>query len=319
MSSPRLPLRVRHGIREHWEDANTPVQTARSAVRELLGIDVAIVVTWEFLAIELDDDYPDKSTLVPSVAAGVQAFLGGLREILDGEVDPEWTDTLLERCNSCLRLFIGVSREAEVLWSSKEAGLHVKLPMGVMPPLNELQPHFKTKLLRCFDERQISMEDWADLSAEDANNNSDPTEPRQPAEAFPDISILPRPDQLLLKPPYHLAVYNAGNDKVEIQCSHSPTLELLADYLTKWCKTIPQQTPRPPAVAIKLHQSPFGLGPIYDRLTMSVGDRNPHFFVSPMIVLSFIEGVLGYKSMSADGFSWTFRKDVEFRKLTYKS
>ncbi|KAI1458564.1 hypothetical protein F4805DRAFT_423872 [Annulohypoxylon moriforme] len=315
MSSPKLPLRVRHGIREYWEDTNSPVQVARSAVKQLLGIDVVIVVMWELLVAELDDDYPDKSTLVPSVTLGIQAFLGGLREILDSEVDPEWTDTLLERCNGCLKLFIRVSKEAEVCWSSKEARLDVKLPKGTMPSLTELQPSFKAKLLQCFDD-QSPPDDWADLSIEGATRDSVATESHQPAEAFPDISILPRPDQLILKPPYHLAVYNAGRTRVEIQGSHSPTLELLADYLKKWCKTIPQNTLRPPAVEVKLHQSPFGLGPIYDRLTVSVEDKTSHFLVSPMIPLSLIEGVLGYKSVFIDGTSWIFRKDIEFRKYT---
>ncbi|KAI2469139.1 hypothetical protein F4781DRAFT_395362 [Annulohypoxylon bovei var. microspora] len=314
MSSLKLPLRVRHGIREHWEDANTPVQKARSAVKQVLGIDVVITVMWESLVLELQDDYPDKSTLVPSVAAGVQAFLDGLREILDAEVDLEWTETLLERCCGCLRIFIGISKESDVFWASKETGLNVNLPKGVMPFSTELQPQLKVKLLQCFDDRHLPLDDWADLSVEAANHNSAAIEPHRPFDILPDISILPRPDQLLLKPPYHLAVYSEGKTKVEIQCSHSPTLELLADYLKKWCKVVPQDTSRPPAVDIKLHQSPFSLGPTYDRLTMSVEDRNSHSLVSPMIVLSFVEGVLGYKSVSVDGSSWTFRKDSEFRK-----
>lgn len=81
----------------------------RSVVEQLLGINVVIVVEWELLLNELDDDYQDKSTLVPSVAFGIKAFLDGLQEILDNEVDPEWTDTLLEHCDSCLKLIIGVS------------------------------------------------------------------------------------------------------------------------------------------------------------------------------------------------------------------
>ncbi|KAI0880932.1 uncharacterized protein GGS22DRAFT_192769 [Annulohypoxylon maeteangense] len=315
MYSSRLPLRVRLGLREYWEDANTPVQVARSAVKQLLGIDVVFIVEWELLIVELDEHYPDKSTLVPSISVGVQAFLNGLREILDSEVDPEWTDTLLERCNGSLKLLIGISEEAEVFWSSKEAGLNVKLPKGKMPSLFELQPVFKAKCLQCFDDQQSTLDDWADLSKEDANHNSTSTGPHQHAtDTFPDISLLQRPDQLLLKPPYHLAVYNTGRANVEIQCSHSPTLELLADYLKKWCKTNPHQASRPPAVEVKLHQSPFGLGPIYDRLTLSVEERNSYFLVSPMLVLSFIEGVLGYKSVSVDGGSWIFRKDIEFRK-----
>ncbi|KAI0893151.1 hypothetical protein F4806DRAFT_477164 [Annulohypoxylon nitens] len=313
MSPPRLPLRVRHGIRDHWEDHDAPVQVVRSVVEQLLGINVVIVVEWELLLNELDDDYQDKSTLVPSVALGIKAFLDGLQEILDNEVDPEWTDTLLEHCDSCLKLIIGVSQEAGVVWSSKENGLNVSLPMRTIPSLADLQPSFKAKLLRCFDDQKLPLDDWADLSAEDASHKAATTEILRPVDVFPDINIVPRPDQLLLKPPYHLSVYSLDKTRVEIQCSHSPTLELLADYLKKWCKTIPQQTLRPPAVDVKLHQSPFGLGPIYDRLMLSADDRNSHFLVSPMVVLPIIEGILGYKIVFVDGTSWVFRKDSGFR------
>lgn len=64
---------------------------------------------WDFLFTNLGDEYPDKSTFVPSISAGVQAFLDALQDILDAEANPEWTDTLLERADGSLRLFIGVS------------------------------------------------------------------------------------------------------------------------------------------------------------------------------------------------------------------
>lgn len=131
--------------------------------------------------------------------------------------------------------------------------------------------------------------------------------------AMPDLSSQPQPDKLLLEPPYHLVVYGGGKTLVEVLCSHSPTLELLAGYLKRYCKTNNKDVRRPPVVDIQLHQSMFGFGVSYDRLTMTVEGRNPDCLVSPMLVLSFVEGVLGYKNVSGDGSSWIFRRDIGFR------
>lgn len=69
-----------------------------------------------------------------------------------------------------------------------------------------------------------------------------------------------------------------------------------------------------------LHQSAFGLGIMYDRLTLSSEGRYAVQAVSPTIVLALVEGVLGYRGVSQqqDGASsWAFRRDVEFRGGRY--
>ena len=73
---------------------------------------------------------------------------------------------------------------------------------------------------------------------------------------------------------------------------------------------------QPPAVQIKLHQSAFGLGELFDRLTLSTEETkytNQFTLTSPMVV-SLIEGALGYKLVSTDS-GWNFRRDTEFRAL----
>jgi hypothetical protein len=73
-------------------------------------------------------------------------------------------------------------------------------------------------------------------------------------------------------------------------------------------------------VNIKLHQCAFGLGEMFDRLTLRTGDpsgygrsTSPFTITSPMLV-SLIEGVLGYDLISVDGV-WKFRRDTEFKTL----
>ena len=82
---------------------------ARSALKEILGIDVVIEIDWDTILLHLNNDCPDKSTFAPFVATAVRAFLDGLREILDADLNPEWTNTLLENAKGCLRIFVGVS------------------------------------------------------------------------------------------------------------------------------------------------------------------------------------------------------------------
>ncbi len=55
------------------------------------------------------------------------------------------------------------------------------------------------------------------------------------SEFLPIAEALPRPDELLLKPPYHL-IMRASHLEISIECSHSPTLQLLESYLKRWCR-----------------------------------------------------------------------------------
>ncbi|KAI2627555.1 hypothetical protein GGR54DRAFT_589480 [Hypoxylon sp. NC1633] len=319
MSSSSLPFRTGIAVRDKWRADDSPVQRALPRVKELLGIDVEIEVSWESLLSDLNDaqNAIDSSVIVSSVASDVEQFLHALWEVVNIEVDPKWNDTLIEKAGRCLRLFIGVSKEDDpaVFWCSEKTGLDVCLSRNRSMLRAEALSSFKTKLLHCFIPQPTPSDTWVDLSTTIPNNGKDATEPRQSFDPMPDFKMLPKPDELLLKPPYHLVVYGGGNALVEIQCSHSPTLEMLANYLKKWCKVNYQHVHKPPAVDIELHPAMFSFGTVYDRLTLSVNERSGHYIrVSPMIVLSLVEGVLGYQSVSSSDTRWTFRRDVELKK-----
>jgi hypothetical protein len=54
---------------------------------------------------------------------------------------------------------------------------------------------------------------------------------------------------------------------------------------------------------------------MFDRLVFSEETRyTTQFTVTSPMIVSLIEGVLGYELISTDG-SWKFRRDVEFRTL----
>jgi hypothetical protein len=56
-------------------------------------------------------------------------------------------------------------------------------------------------------------------------------------DALPNVKLLERPEDLMRKPPYHLILtHNQYGKFITIQCSHQPSLELIAEYFKKWTK-----------------------------------------------------------------------------------
>jgi hypothetical protein len=172
-------------------------------------------------------------------------------------------------------------------WSKERIGFIIALPKGPILPTLVMESQFKGDLLECFNERStstaslpdhtISSDDWADVSVDTGGTPavSITRQPRpvleeQEVHAVPRIDILPRPDELLQKPPYHLTVSAGGTlvglnrvaggrqTFVEVQCSHSPSLQFLADYLKKWCRVNHHDSRQ-----VKLFLPPF----LYGRLT----------------------------------------------------
>lgn len=95
-------------------------------------------------------------------------------------------------------------------------------------------------------------EEWADVSMDKATGQASLTSTVITASSskfdvtrIPDISSLPRPDELLQEPPYHLAIYS-GSNTVEIHGSHSPSLEFISAYLKKWVRTDHNDTRKVP-------------------------------------------------------------------------
>lgn len=115
--------------------------------------------------------------------------------------------------------------------------------------------HFIDLILQSFQSEQrsavVAGDDWADVGADvgraDAISTPLPTRGASKTSShvsvIPDIKDIPRPDILLSQQPYHIIVTMSGKS-VQIQSSHSPTLNFLANYLRKWCRTDVSSTAR---------------------------------------------------------------------------
>ncbi|KAI3328660.1 hypothetical protein F4824DRAFT_405785 [Ustulina deusta] len=337
----RLPTKVQAGIRDSWDNQDAPVQKAIKNLKEVIGVRISVDPEWPLLLTELGSFYPDKAILVRSVAAAVEAFCTALTTLADDEANAEWADTFLDKTGSHIRLFLEASksRDIDIAWSNQLRGFIISFPKSAIPSQSYMQSFFAGDLLKVFDENEerstsakieptpaAAADDWADVAVDNRTGNAAvvdipqrPAITQQPAafDLIPDVEIIPRPEDLLLRPPYHLIMRNFNSSSTEVQCSHSPTLQFLSEYLKKWARTNYNNTNRPPLAEVKLHQSAFGLGVVYDRLTVTVETRYTAQELSPTILLAVIEGVLGYKGVSNDGPLWTFRRDVEFRSSRY--
>jgi len=136
-----------------------------------------------------------------------------------------------------------------------------------------------------------------------------------PGDDFlPDISTLERPEELTQRPPYRLIVRQEGRQRVVVESSHMGTLKVLEGYLGRWVRGNVDFVNRPPLAEIKLRESLFGLGLLYDTLVVEAG-RNRE--VNALMVLMVVENVLGYDLVpgggAAQGSVWEFRRARGFK------
>ncbi|KAK4184712.1 hypothetical protein QBC35DRAFT_455009 [Podospora australis] len=323
---PPIPLKAQVGIRDHWDKKDGDLQKTLSELQELLGHEVVANPEWHLIITELDF-YPDKNNLIAVIAGCIQVWAKSMIELLDDPENEGWSDTLLTKCSSRLALFLDVasSDKAATAWSEQRKGFVISLPKKQIFQPAEFFPVFRGDLLACFEPteaappkqlserpKETSTDDWADVEVVVGSKGTKKTN----VEFMPNADSLPRPDQLLLRPPYHLTLATAGST-IEIHCSHSPTLQFLSNYLKRWCRVNHNDTTNPPAVQVKLYQSAFGLGEMFDRLVLTTEhtryNANDFRVTAPMVV-ALMEGVLGYELVSTQGV-WSFRRHVEFKTL----
>lgn len=124
----------------------------------------------------------------------------------------------------------------------------LSLPRADVPGSSEFDALHKQQLLACFDIGDTEHDDWAQVNTAGVVTDSAPAvmtsalplsasirPAAHVAATLPKADALPRPDHLLATPPYYLVVSEAGR-QMEITATHSATLELIKEYLNKWCR-----------------------------------------------------------------------------------
>lgn len=128
-------------------------------------------------------------------------------------------------------------------WRADKLVFVISLPKADPLPANTLLAGFSSDFLTLFTTSPRAPEDaedpeaWADLSLPEVHTIA----PSRPAvdigeDVLPDLATIPRPEELLKKPPYWLVVRQEGRARVVIQGSHTPSLACLEAYLKRWCR-----------------------------------------------------------------------------------
>ena len=176
--------------------------------------------------------------------------------------------------------------------------------------------------------------EWTDIVPERSGHGT--TETRPAAQPMPSLTMLSRPDILFPSmTPYLLTVTNTGSS-IAIRGSHQPSLELLCGYLQKWSRQLPHDISKVnrchhfmskyirltlrvcnlqlPILQCELKESNFGFGAFFDSIIITTNSRHYTWGeANPILIRTFIEGVLEYKLEHSTGNSWAYRRDTKFQ------
>ncbi|CAK9787101.1 unnamed protein product [Cutaneotrichosporon oleaginosum] len=318
-------LKVRIAVRDLWEPTTSP---SFARLKDVLGTAPTVNPEWGMLHTALGGVYNDDTLFVRQTASFVAAWAEAASSVCK---DEELGDKMVDMIGgTTLRLFIDVSADNKPAheWSKQRGGFVLSIPravrqgddcraffgdairktLEVSPPAAVPPTTLEPGAAPAAPGLRESNDDWETVHVGPASAR--PTVPKP--EYLPLVGSLPRPDDLLLRPPYNLRV-QASRSLVVVESSHSPTLQLLHDYLTQWCRVNHHRTDEPPLIDITLHLSPFALGQTFDRLELEGGKQLRDVLPTASIVLNIVEGVLGYDRVDSTASSWLYCRTEPFR------
>jgi hypothetical protein len=126
-------------------------------------------------------------------------------------------------------------------WKASSSIFTLTIPKTDPPTQSKVEAAFDQdfeNLLTSTGETATNEEGWADVAAETrapapSSTPAQPLEEQPSTRRLPNINTIPRPNELLTTTtPYFLKF-----DGDTVQCSHEPSIELLAAYLNKWGRT----------------------------------------------------------------------------------
>ncbi|KAK0104832.1 hypothetical protein ONS95_005099 [Cadophora gregata] len=336
-----LPTRIRQNIRDHFTSSTSPLVVKTTALTSTLGYPISIDPEWSMLWKTFQVHYSDSTTFVPNITTVILAWCDSFLQWLESESE-ENVDNLLEllQARSKVEIVLEVSptsKRPSTTWQKRKCCFIIALPNAKLPQHHTAMAGFSTDFLNLLNESPLHQaasvpgnvpalptdpDDWADLDLGSPESQIAPhahIETRlamtraEMEDMMPETSTIPRPEDLARRPPYWLVVRQEGRMNVTIQGSHAPSLACLDEYLRRWCRGDTSRVNRPPAVEIKLQESAFGLGLLHDTLTLEAARGRE---VNAMLVLAFVENVLGYYPIPSSGSAgsvWEFKRTKGFK------
>ncbi|KAJ3037524.1 hypothetical protein HDV00_001637 [Rhizophlyctis rosea] len=324
-----LPLKLKVHIRDLWTSETSDVQKAFTDLKAIIGYPVQIEPEWPLLWNELQECAADKDTFIPLITQVVVEWCRLVGKLAENEDEGGWTEQMLERVarTQSVRVLLEVGDEtSSTTWSDSQNNFTITLPKSGAFKDPSYLSKLHNDLLRVFNpsattSTSVDTSDDLDTSEFDMLSIATPapadhvrSSSAQSLDSLPSLNTIPRPEELMKRAPYHLVIYNTSPGKeISVECSHQPSLELIAAYFKKWVKTNHNKTTKPPATIITLKESCFGVNILFDRLHFELDTYNHQHGLTPALIIAFVEGVLGYRMTWQDGGSWQFRRDTGFR------
>ncbi|KAJ7446702.1 hypothetical protein FB451DRAFT_1055014, partial [Mycena latifolia] len=243
------PLKVRMDIRDLWDSSKSSVPDSVSSLNKILGHTITPRVEWPVMWSGLKERFPDNTVFVPTVVRYTIAWYERLSGRLENDAYADWTEQLLnvltDESTRKAPAGPGITRPS-TKWNAKLATFHLCVPNTEPVSQSKLDSSFDKDFENLFNTYvDAKDDDWADVAVETRAKPTTtvfaPNEP-PPVTRLPVLDALARPHELFTaNGPYILIVEERGA-MIVVQCSHEPSLELLAAYLNKWGKSNPNDS-----------------------------------------------------------------------------
>jgi len=315
---PNLPLKIRAGIRDLYDPDTSSVKVA---LRELAKVcrswPYEVDLNWTTLREEIPLNVLDNDILVANVVDAVTIFLRRLITMITPEGDDtNILDHFVFRTQGVRLVAIKVHpvKDGAVTFTRFTADGITELYLPRMRGGYAPNSSFGHDILEALLSGVSSVDPRAALpSAEDEPEvefvDVGGTRTRAHQIVFPDVSQIPRPENLLRQAPLYLRLKEGHPNPNGFELEgHQASVDLIHSYL-------------------QLHSTPMNVGLISmvkKKMTwgtslsvLSVQDNRNGYFCSPLVAVALIEGILGFQRISLDlqSKTWLFQRDKPFSNI----
>lgn len=211
-------MKVRVDLRDHWEKEDCPAKQSISALKELIGLGVTVIMEPTILWPELQKNYPDQGTFVPSIAAVVQAWADVLKGKLADENNEEWTEQFLEQVKEGRGAFGGIRARVEARAGTRAVSTFLSKPdSAFVISIPETTPSyrgacavFQNDFAKLFEKGLATTQendDWTSIGIPTHSQPQNAASNTTVSNDLPSLDSLQRPEILFARQtPYHMLV-----------------------------------------------------------------------------------------------------------------
>lgn len=215
-------------LREHWEKIDSPTQKSITALAELIGSSVTILLEPTILWGELRKHYPDQANFIPGITSVVKVWADVLTARLSDDDNEEWTEQLLDRLNQegrglNARVEAKSGTQVTTSISKSDSTIIIGIPQAP-PPYRNASAYFVTDFTNLFAKSSTTGQeddDWASVAMPSRTPGAqNATAGAAMLTELPSLDSLPRPEILFAtQTPYHM-ILKVTHDSLLVYGSH---------------------------------------------------------------------------------------------------